>query len=133
MSAAAVLFYTRGHLLQGLEAHRASVAAEVDAAPEEHVLQVHEQEWAAALRERYRIEAPVLDRASVRMEKPEPTQVDVSGDISRLIRFRPVYVPGHRTVVHIPFAGEEDVFHFLPSSHLMVELRARVGDGELLS
>jgi hypothetical protein len=66
------------------------------------------------------------------MEEPEPAQVDVSWDTSRLIRSRPAYRPGHRTVVHIPFAGEDSIFHFLPSSHLMVELHARVADGELL-
>jgi hypothetical protein len=132
MSAAAALFFARGHLLQGLDAHRTRLVDEIEAAPEDRVLQVDEQQWAAALFERYRIDAPVLDRSGVRMEEPEPAQVDVSWEASRLIRLRPRYVPGHRTVVHVQFVGDDDIFQFLPSSHVLVELHARVGDQELL-
>lgn len=132
MSHAAALFFARGHLLQGLEAHRERLAEEIEEAPEEHVLKVDEQQWASALGERYHVDAPVLDRDGVRMEKLRAVQVDVSGDTSRIIRFPPTYRPGHETTVHIPFSGDPGVFQFLPSSHILVELHAHVGEGELL-
>lgn len=131
MSLAAAMFFAGGHLLQGLDAHRARLAEEIAAASEDQVMQVDAQLWARALSERYRVEPPVLDRGGVRMEEPEPAPVDISWETSRLIRLRPAYVPGHRTVVHIPFAGDEDLFQFLPSSHVLVALHARVGDQEL--
>jgi len=66
------------------------------------------------------------------MEELRPAQVHVSWDSSRLIRFAPTYVPGHETVAHVPFTGDKDIFRFLPSSHILVQLHARVADDELL-
>lgn len=132
MGLAGALFFARGHLLQGLEEHRQRLLQEVEAAPEEHVLKVDEAEWATALFERYRVEAPALNRSDAYMEELRPAEVDVSRDSTRLIRFGPTYVPGHKTVAHVPFSGEKDIFHFLPSSHILVELHARVTDDELL-
>lgn len=132
MGLAGALFFSRGHLLQGLEAHRQSLEEEVEAAPEASVLRVDEAQWARALVDRYAVQAPALRREDATMEEPSPTQVDVSWDSSRFIRFRPTYVPGHQTVVHVPFTGEKDIFEFLPSSHILVELHARVAENELL-
>ena len=132
MGLAGALFFARGHLLQGLEAHRQSLVQEVEAAPEAHVLKVDEAQWTRALFDRYAVEAPILKREDAYMEQLRAAQVDVSWDSSRLIRSRPVYVPGHKTVVHVPFTGEKDIFHFLPSSHILVQLHARVTDDELL-
>ena len=132
MGLAGALFFARGHLLQGLEAHRQSLVQEVEAAPEAHVLRVDQAQWARALFDRYAVEAPVLKREDAYMEELRPAQVDVSSESSRLIRSRPTFIPGHTTVVHVPFAGEKDIFHFLPSSHILVQLHARVTDDELL-
>lgn len=132
MGLAGALFFARGHLLQGLEAHRQRLVREVEAAPEAHVLKVDEAQWARALFDRYTVEAPVLKREDAFMEELRPAQVDVSRESSRLIRSGPTYVPGHKTVAHVPFTGEKDIFHFLPSSHILVQLNARVTDGELL-
>ena len=132
MGLAGALFFARGHLLQGLEAHRQSLVQEVEAAPEAHVLKVDEAQWTRALFDRYAVEAPILKREDAYMEQLRAAQVDVSWDSSRPIRSRPVYVPGHKTVVHVPFTGEKDIFHFLPSSHILVQLHARVTDDELL-
>jgi hypothetical protein len=60
--------------------------------------------------------------------------VDVSWDhFRRVIRdpSRPAYVPGHRTLVHIPFSGEKDVFKLRPSSYTLNPPHAWVADGEL--
>ncbi len=68
------------------------------------------------------------------MEEPKPVQVDVSGDhYRRFIRdpSQPAYVPGHRTIVHIPFSGEKHVFQLRPSSYTLNPPHANVSDGEL--
>jgi hypothetical protein len=44
---------------------------------------------------------------------------------------RPAYVPGHRTVVHIPFSGDKTIFSLQPSTYTLNPPRADVSDGEL--
>jgi hypothetical protein len=132
MGLGAALFFSHGHLESGLHRRWLEMVAEINGAPEEHVLRVDEQAWAAALYERYSVEAPVLKTADKWMAEPEVIQVDVSGDVSRIIRMRPAYVAGHRVKVHIPFTGDGGVFDYLPSSHILVELFATVGEQELI-
>jgi hypothetical protein len=130
--ALAALLFAKGMLPQALEGRRYALGAEVEAASEDRVVQVDEAAWAAALVERYRVEPPFLRPDEITMEDPEAVQVDVSWDRTRFIRVSPTYVPGHRTVVHIPFSGEEEVFHLVSSTHIMRELHARIESGELL-
>lgn len=44
--------------------------AEIEKAPEDHLMQADEDEWVAALVERYRIEAPELHRDKWWIDKP---------------------------------------------------------------
>jgi hypothetical protein len=68
------------------------------------------------------------------MDAPQDIKVDVSWDtFGRAIidPSEPVYVPGHRTVVHLPFVGDKSVFSLKPSSFNFNPPRADVADGEL--
>jgi hypothetical protein len=128
------LLFHGGDLRSSLENHGNGLVREVESAPEDHVVHVDEVDWAQALAARYAVEAPILKRDEVWMDEPKPVQVDVSWDhFSRFISdpSRPAYVPGHSTVVHIPFSGEGDVFKLRPSSWTLNPPRADVGDGEL--
>lgn len=98
------------------------VLAEVEAAPEDHVLQADDAAWAKALSERYSVEPPVLRPDEMKMEPSEPTQVDVSKNR----RYHGRNAPGHRTVVHVPFSGERAVFEHTPTSFTLSECRARL-------
>jgi hypothetical protein len=129
-----VMLFQDGDLRLSLEAHGNGVTREIEAAPEDHVLHADEVEWAKALAERYAVEAPSLNVDDVWMDPPEAVQVDVSWDhFRRVIRdpSRPAYVPGHRTLVHIPFSGEKDVLKLRPSSYTLNPPNAWVADGEL--
>ena len=128
------LLFMSGDLRATLDHHGQGVREEVDAAPEEHVLQVDGEEWARALAERYSVTAPELQPDDAWMDAPEDIKVDVSWDtIGRAIidPSEPVYVPGHRTVVHLPFTGDKSVFSLKPSSFNFSPPRADVADGEL--
>ncbi len=105
---------------------------EVEETPDDHVLEADEEAWVRALVERYRIEAPALRPEEITMGESVPVQVDVSWDTSRIIRIEPVFVRGYLTPAHIPFSGDPDIFNFLPSSRILVQLHAEVGDGELV-
>lgn len=122
-----------GDLRATLEHHGRGIRDEVDAAPEEHVLQADEDEWATALAERYSVMTPELQSNDVWMDAPQDVKVDVSGDFRRAIidPDEPVYVPGHRTTVHIPFSGDKSVFSLTPSSYNHNPPRADVADDEL--
>ena len=68
------------------------------------------------------------------MDGSREIKVDVSRDWNRAIidTTRPVYVPGHRVTVHIPFSGEKDVFKFRASTWSTSNPRASVRDDELV-
>jgi hypothetical protein len=126
--------FVEENLNAALEGHARGLDEEIEKAPEEHLLQVDGDEWAAALASRYAIEAPELKRAELWMDAPEEIKVDVSQDWNRAITdpSRPVYIPGHRVKVHIPFSGEKDVFKFAPSSRTTTYPRASLREGELV-
>jgi len=107
--------------------------AEIERAPEEHLLQVDEDEWVAALVERYHVEAPDLRRDQWWMDPPVEIKFDVRGDPARDIRdpSRPALVDGLRVVVHVPFTGEADLFGFTPSSFNWNPPAADVGETEV--
>lgn len=128
------LLFMSGDLRATLEHHGAGVVDEVDAAPEDHVLQADDDDWAKALAERYSIEPPELRPDDAWMDEPRDVKVDVSWDHFRRAIIdpdEPVYVPGHRTVVHIPFIGDKAIFSLKPSSWNYNPPRADVADGEL--
>ena len=128
------LLFNSGDLRRTLENYGQGLVREVEAAPEEHVLQADEVEWAKALADRYSVTAPELKPDDAWMDPPKDVQVDVSWDhVNRAIMdpSRPAYVPGHRTVAHIPFVGDKAVFSLRPSSFTLNPPRADIADGEL--
>jgi hypothetical protein len=123
-----------GSLRDALEQQAHGMLQEVERAPEEHLLQVDEAAWARALAERWGAETPELQPDGAWMDKTQDTKVDVSREhFTRNISdpSRPAYVPGHKTVAHIPFTGDKAVFSLRPSTYSGTSPRADVGDGEL--
>ena len=128
------LLFNSGDLRLTLENHGEGLVREVEAAPEDHVLRADAEEWAQELAERYAVEAPRLLVDQIWRDEMESVQVDVSWDnFRRAITdpSRPVYVPGHRTTVHIPFSGERDLFLLRPSQYTFNPPRAEVAQAEL--
>lgn len=130
MSVAAALFFQHGHLALTLSKRRERMEHEVEAAPEDHVLQADAGAWAPALAERYWVCCPELKPEDRWMDDPEPVKVPPSGD-RRFFVGNISRVPGHRTVVHFPFTGDKIIFFVQPRQHLMVRMNAEVGDDEL--
>lgn len=130
MSLASALFFQHGHLALTLDKRRAQMEQEVEAAPEDHVVQADMGAWAKALAERYRVHCPELKPEDYWMDDPEPVKVPPNRD-QRFFVGHITRVPGHRTVVHFPFTGDKTVFSVQPSQHLMVQVNAEVGNDEL--
>jgi hypothetical protein len=128
-----LLFYT-GDLGAALEEHGRGVVREIESVDEAHLMQVDEEQWVEALVDRYQVALPQLDGRSAWMDEPQPAQVDVSWDHFRRAiddPSQPTYVPGHRTVVHIPFTGDKAIFHLRASRFSSNPPRADVAAGEL--
>ena len=128
------LLFWEGDLRAALEHNSARLKEEIENAPEQHLLQAEVEEWAEALAEKYRIEAPVLAPEKMWMDPPREVQVDVSYDsFSRALPpgGGAFYVPGYQVVVHIPFTGDKGVFQLRASTYTANPPRAVVRDGEL--
>ena len=90
---------------------------EIAEAPEGHLMQADEDEWVAALVERYSVDAPQLHAEQWWQDPPAEIKYDVSGHPGRDVRGSgPFYVNGIRVVVHVPFTGEADLFKFTPNT-----------------
>jgi hypothetical protein len=85
--------------------------------------------------EEFRLVVPVLREEEICIADAGETQVDVRGDPNRSFMFDhsgPVYVPGSKTVIAVPFEGEEpDFFRIRPPTHGSAPPRAEIRDGEL--
>lgn len=112
------LFY-EGDLRDALEGHARGMDKEIAEAPEEHLMQADEDDWVAALVERYWLDAPQLLRDQWWMDAPQEIKVDVRYDGAMRAIFdysQPALVNGFRIIVHVPFTGERDLFKFTPST-----------------
>jgi hypothetical protein len=107
----ALLFFS-GELRLALEENDRRLGAEVEHAPEEHLMQADIDEWARALVERYKVEAPHLH---ARDHRPHAAGLHHG-------------VPGRGS--H-PFEGDKAVFSLHPSSFTLNPPRAKGHDGEL--
>jgi hypothetical protein len=129
-----ILFYRGGELRLALQAQALKLVEEIEVAPEDHLLHIDEDEWVAALVDRWSVEAPVLHPEDMWVEPPADIKVDVAHDWMRAVsdRSRPALIAGQRITVHIPFSGEADVFKLKASTFSTNPPYGEVGNGELL-
>jgi len=126
------LFY-EADLRDALEGHARTMDKEIAEAPEGHLMQADEDEWVAALVERYSVDAPQLQAEQWWQDAPAEIKYDVSGHPGRDIRGSgPFYVNGIRVVVHVPFTGEADLFKFTPNTRDWNPPTADIRSGEVL-
>jgi hypothetical protein len=102
--------------------------------PPERVLQVPEADLVDELMERYEANPPVLRMEERYTGGAEDAEIDVSQDPRRVIfdRGRPVYIPGTRVRVHVPFDGDPALFRFTPSTFTTVLPRGEIRGQELV-
>ena len=118
-----------------VEAHqRKLLEEEIEDWDENQLLNASVDDFCKYLVKKYRIDAPVLDRDNIALDRRE-TQVDVSRDRFRAIedRSKPVYIPGTEIEITVPFTGEADVFKIrLPAYALNPSPpRGKVEDGTI--
>src|SRR6266540_2670403 len=101
------LLFQQGDLRSVLEGQAQALEREVQQVPEDHLLQVDENEWIEALVSRYSVE-------------PREIQVDVSYDHMRraiIDPSQPAYISGSRVVVPHPVHGRGRCLQ-VPAEHI---------------
>jgi hypothetical protein len=114
------------------EAHENYLVAEVDEAPEDHVLQVDTESWAESLAARWGMNPAEIHPDQVSMDQPEPCQVDDSHWPGRDVGYGSPLTAGHRTTIHLPFSGDGETLKMQPNAyHFGPKPQAEIGSGEL--
>jgi hypothetical protein len=129
------LLFNDGELRLALEAQVVKLREAVEAEPEESLKQADAEEWAEALAHHFAVACPELT-GDVWMEEAEDVKIDISDFPGRRYFSDPHSelarnFPGHRVVVHVPFEGDDAVFHLRPNQFNFNPPRANIGDQEL--
>ena len=114
------------------EAHENQLVAEVNEAPEAHVLQVDTELWAESLAAKWGMNPAEIHPDQVSMDPPEPCQVDDSHWPGRDVGYGSPLTAGHRTTIHLPFSGDGETLRMQPNAyHFGPRPQAEIGSGEL--
>jgi hypothetical protein len=116
-----------------LQGQTDSVKKRIQSIPPNTLLNASEHDLVQGLAEEFRLNVPVIDDGGIHIAQSGETQVDVSRDSMRMIRNRsqPFYVPGNKTVIAVPFMGDEEFFRVQPTSYSLSPPRATIAKGEL--
>jgi hypothetical protein len=90
-------------------------------------------ELVAEFVERFRLDAPRLDRAGITQLPIEEVDIDVSQDPMRAIfdRNRPFYLKGTAVRISVPFSGEPELFQF-GTSYFATPVAAEIDGNRLI-
>ena len=127
--------FSDGQLSVYLHQHDVALHDEVEATPDEHVLQAHVDGWADALAEAYARSRRLIRAEDLWGDPPESRQFDLRHDsASRLIidPGQPVLAPGTFVRVHVPFDGDGTTFLLTASARSFNPPEAEVKPGELI-
>jgi len=125
--------FANGDLQNWLRARHRQACEAAQAIPPDRVLSVPEPDLVRELVDRYSVNPPRLNLEQRYSPGAHDTK-DVSGDWRRAIwdRSSPLYVPGTRVEVRVPFDGDPELFHLRPSRFTTVFPRGKVEGQELV-
>jgi len=111
-----------------------AVKKKVQSIPANTLLNASEHDLVQAVVEEFRLDVPVIKDEEIYISQSGETQVDVSRDPMRMIhdRSRAFYIPGNKTVIAVPFDGDQEFFRIQPQTYTLNPPRAEITKGELL-
>lgn len=110
----------------------ADVNKEVDQIDPNRFLNTAPSDLSTYFLDKYIINPPHLHRENWSVNESE-VKIDVSQDPNRWIpdRSRSYYIPGQQIEVEVPFVGNNELFHFRPTSYTFNPPRAKIQDQSL--
>jgi len=113
--------FSEGHLRSTLDAHFAGIRDAVNSIPRDQFLASSDEEIIAHVHAKKVVESIKLHEERIEMEQEE-IQLDVSSSHERnpFARSGPLYIPGFRIRVTIPFSGDPALWKLRPSSYKSV-------------
>ena len=111
-----------------------AVKKHVQGIPANTLLNASEHDVIAGVVEEFRLDVPTLKEDEIHIAEAVETQVDVRNDPMRMVydRSRPCLVPGAKTVIAVPFAGNPDFFRVQPQTFTFNPPRGQIGKDEIL-
>lgn len=128
-----LLFYGQGDFRDLLESLKEGIKKEIHNLDRDYILKVNEEELYNFLVNRYTLEAPVLHDEDKVAHPAEDVEIDVSGRFDYAVPRGegPCYVKGTSVTIAVPFEGDEQLFHFSPSTFSMSGVRGTVLGNEI--
>lgn len=101
-----------------VENQKLQVVKKVQALESNYMLNASEHDLVAALVDELRLDVPVIKDDEIHIADHRETDVDVSHDPNRFIRDRskPLYIPGSKTTIAVPFEGDAAFFRISPNT-----------------
>jgi hypothetical protein len=110
-----------------------TVKKRVQSIPADTLLNASEQDLVQALLDEFHLNVPIIKDDEIHIADSGEIQIDVSRDPRRMIfSSGPVYMPGNKTVIAVPFDGDAEFFRVQPQSYSLSPPRAQIDKGELL-
>lgn len=109
------LFHQKGWLSEFLEKRKAELRSEIETSDRDYILKVSEQSYCDYLFSKYRLDAPRIFEDKIQSDNPSDVTCD--NPMTALIDDFPSKVKGTRFRLHIPFEGEKELFHYIPSTY----------------
>lgn len=130
--------FARAHLSDALRAHSSNIVKRVQLIAESVIRARPDSELVDELMPELQIVPLALKRTDAKMVREE-IQIDVRGDPRRAIfdRNRPVFIPGIKVVVSVPFTGDKELWYLQPSTFQLSSPKGTIhfdeisGGGEL--
>src|SRR5258708_29035554 len=130
------LLFNKFQIFSIIQGHTESLKKKVQSIPANYVLNASEQDLVQALMEEFRLKVPVIKDEGIYIASGGEAEVEVSRDpMRRFFHGRdsgPVYVPGNKTVIAVPFEGDSEFFKIQPQSYTLNPPRGEITESEIL-
>lgn len=119
-------FHSKKSMREAMVLHRRAFSDEVQALSEQRLKAPGKDKLIENLAHKYSINIPVLDA-----ENPSPARREVDIEMRRDARYPftggPSVVKGTEIMISVPYAGDEEVFRWHASAHVMSYPRGHIG------
>jgi hypothetical protein len=128
-----LLFYKQGSLSEFLRGQHWELTKEIEGFARDYILNANEADLHAYLTNKYTLDVPNLRKDDIYALEPKEVKVDVSRDPTRVFFSdgSPTYVNGTSITIIVPYAGNESLFNYSPSTYTLNPPRGIVRRGEL--